>query len=102
MIDVKETCWPLHSILLKIYSLLSIPIFCIIFFLIVIISGAFFGCAPKQMTLDEAKQTTISMRGKSFVPPPRSIDDILNIFDKEKVKIYRLARCCSINQEANL
>ena len=86
MIDVKKTCCPLHSILLKIDSLLSIPIFCISFFLIVIISGAFFGCAPKQMTLDEAKQTTISMRGKSFVPPPRSIDDILNILDKEKVK----------------
>jgi len=86
MIDVKKTCCPLHSILLKIDSLLSIPIFCISFFLIVIISGAFFGCAPKQMTLDEAKQTTISMRGKSFVPPPRSIDDILNMLDKEKVK----------------
>ena len=38
------------------------------------------------MTLNEAKQTTISMRGKSFVPPPRSIDDILNMLDKEKVK----------------
>jgi CHAT domain-containing protein len=43
-------------------------------------------CAPKQMTLNEAKQTTISMRGKSFVPPPRSIDNILNMLDKEKVK----------------
>lgn len=47
-------------------------------------SGAFIGCAPKVMTLDEAKQTTVSMRGKSFVPPPRRADDILDILDKEK------------------
>ena len=86
MIDVKKTCCPSHSIPSRVDSLSSILIFCILFSLIVIISGAFFGCAPKQMTLNEAKQTTISMRGKSFVPPPRSIDDILNMLDKEKAK----------------
>ncbi|HCW07694.1 MAG TPA: hypothetical protein DGG95_10070, partial [Cytophagales bacterium] len=44
---------------------------------------AVLGCAHKQMSLNEAKQTAISMRGKSFVPPPRSIDGILNILDQE-------------------
>jgi CHAT domain-containing protein len=79
MIDIKKTCCPPQSIPSKVDCLPSILIFWILFFLIVSISGAFVGCAPKQMTLDEAKQTAISMRGKSFVPPPRSIDDILGV-----------------------
>ncbi len=37
------------------------------------------GCGPKKMTLDEAVRTTMSLRGKAFVPPPRSIDDILGV-----------------------
>ena len=49
-------------------------------------SGAILSCAPKQNTLNEAKQTTISMRGKSFIPPPRSIDDILNVIAKKSTK----------------
>jgi CHAT domain-containing protein/tetratricopeptide (TPR) repeat protein len=85
MIDVKKSCCPPHSIPSIVDRLPSILIFCILFSLIVIISAAFSGCAPKQMTLDEAKQTTISMRGKSFVPPPRSIDDILKVLDTKKV-----------------
>ena len=86
MIDVKKTCCPSHSIPPKVDSLSSILIFCILFSLIVIISGALFGCAPKQMTLDEAVQTTISMRGKSFVPPPRSIDNILDVIAIDSTK----------------
>ena len=86
MIDVKKTCCPSHSIPPKVDSLSSILIFCILFSLIVIISGALFGCAPKQMTLDEAKQTAISMRGKSFVPPPRSINDILGVIVRDSTK----------------
>jgi tetratricopeptide (TPR) repeat protein len=77
MIYIKKTCCPPQSIPSKVDCLTSILIFWILFFLIVSISGALFCCAPKQMTLDEAKQTAISMRGKSFVPPPRGIDDIL-------------------------
>ena len=86
MIDVKKTCCPPHSIPPKGDSLSSILIFCILFSLIAIISGALFGCAPKQMTLDEAVQTTISMRGKSFVPPPRSIDNILDVIAIDSTK----------------
>jgi CHAT domain-containing protein len=86
MIDVKKTCCPSHSIPPKVDSLSSILIFWILLSLIVIILEAILGCTPKQMTLNEAKQTTISMRGKSFVPPPRSIGDILNLLDREKAK----------------
>ena len=38
------------------------------------------------MTLDEAKQTAISMRGKSFVPPSRSINDILSVIERDSTK----------------
>jgi len=38
-------------------------------------------CATK-MSLDEAKKVTISMSGKSFMPPPRHVDDILAILDQ--------------------
>ena len=92
MIDVKKTCCPSHSIPSKVDSLSSILIFCILFSLIVIISGALFGCAPKQMTLDEAKQTAISMRGKSFVPPPRSINDILGVIARDSIKDERIEK----------
>ena len=36
----------------------------------------------KRMSLEEAKQVTISVSGKSFVPPPRRIDDITKILDQ--------------------
>jgi tetratricopeptide (TPR) repeat protein len=86
MIDAKRASCPPHSIPSRVDRLPSIQIFCIIFFLIVIISWVFLSCAPKQLTLNEAKQTTISMHGKLFVPPPRSIDDILNMLEKNKAK----------------
>lgn len=38
-------------------------------------------CATK-MSLNEAKEVTISMSGKSFTPPPRHVDDILAILDQ--------------------
>ena len=42
-------------------------------------------CVPtkdaKEMTLQEAKQVTISMSGKTFTPPPRTIKDILAILE---------------------
>ena len=34
-------------------------------------------CAGNKMTLQDAKQVTVSMRDESFVPPPRRVDDIL-------------------------
>jgi len=35
-----------------------------------------------RMSLEEAKQVTLSVSGKSFAPPPRRIDDITNILDQ--------------------
>ena len=40
-------------------------------------------CAEKKMSLREAKQVTVSMAGKSFVPPPRRVDNILNMLDQK-------------------
>jgi CHAT domain-containing protein len=54
--------------------------------LILIIPIALLSCGTKQMTLDEAMQATISMRGPSFVPPPRNVDDILDVIAKESSK----------------
>ena len=48
-----------------------LPVF--VFLLVVLIS-----CAGK-MSVEEAKQVTVSMSGEAFVPPPRRIDDILTI-----------------------
>ena len=54
------------------------------------------GCAGK-MSVEEAKEVTISMSGEAFVPPPRRIDDILMILDQpgqldpEITKKYRRA-----------
>ena len=36
----------------------------------------------KRMSLEEAKKVTLSVSGKSFVPPPRRIDDITKILDQ--------------------
>ena len=35
-----------------------------------------------NMSVEEAKQVTVSMSGEAFVPPPRRIDDILSILDQ--------------------
>ena len=58
-----------------------IPLPALVFFsvLLMIISA----CAPqKQMSLEEARQVTVSMAGKSFVPPPRRVDDVLVLLDQ--------------------
>ena len=51
----------------------------LVFFILV--SVLFSACA-KKMSLEEAKQVTVAMEGKSFVPPPRRIDDILAFLDQ--------------------
>jgi CHAT domain-containing protein len=51
----------------------------ILFVLILILCPA---CAEKKMTLKEAKQVTVSMSEKPFVPPPRRMDDILAMLDQ--------------------
>ncbi|MFC1811463.1 CHAT domain-containing protein [Thermodesulfobacteriota bacterium] len=50
--------------------------------LLVLILFLFPACVKKKMSLKEAKQVTVSMSEKSFVPPPRRIDDILAILDQ--------------------
>jgi len=50
--------------------------------LIVLILPLFSGCVEKKMALKEAKQVTVSMSEKSFVPPPRRIDDILAVLNQ--------------------
>ena len=41
-------------------------------------------CAEKKMTLEEAKQVTVSMSEEPFVPPPRHIDDILTLLHEQE------------------
>jgi CHAT domain-containing protein len=54
-----------------------------LFCLLVIVALTMFpSCAP-QMSLDKAKQVSLSMADvPTFVPPPRRIDDILNILNQ--------------------
>lgn len=52
-------------------------------------------CAGEKMSVEQAKQVTVSMSEEAFVPPPRRIDDILSIldqpgqFDKEITEKHR-------------
>ncbi|MCK4988671.1 MAG: hypothetical protein KAS40_24215, partial [Desulfobacterales bacterium] len=62
--------------------------------LIVLILILFSGCVS-TMSVDEAKQVTLSMSEESFVPPPRRIDDIVAVlnepgqFDREIAEITK-------------
>ena len=47
----------------------------------VLISVLFPACT-KKMSLEEAKQVTVTMEGRSFTPPPRRINDILAFLDQ--------------------
>jgi hypothetical protein len=64
-------------------------------FTFVVLLVVLFGCAG-QMSVEEAKQVTVTMSGEAFVPPPRRIDDILSIldqpgqFDPDITKTYRV------------
>ena len=57
--------------------------------LIVFVVIAFFvGCqtgGPPAMSLDEAKQVTAKFEGQSFVPPPRTIEDITEVLKQPEV-----------------
>ena len=50
--------------------------------LLLILIPALLPACTKRMSLEEAKQVTLSMSGKSFVPPPRRIDDILTVLEQ--------------------
>ena len=50
--------------------------------IMVAIIGLSLSCVPeRKMTLEEAKQVTVSTGAKTFTPPPRTIDDILSILE---------------------
>ncbi len=49
---------------------------------VVILSILLTSCVEKKMTLHQAKEVSVSMRQTSFVPPPRSIDDILDVLNQ--------------------
>ena len=40
---------------------------------------------PPTVSLEEAKQITAKFEGESFVPPPRTINDITAILDQQKL-----------------
>jgi tetratricopeptide (TPR) repeat protein len=42
-----------------------------------------FPACNRKMSLEEAKQVTVSMKEESFVPPPRRIDDIMAILESQ-------------------
>lgn len=48
--------------------------------LLILVFVIFSGCATK-MSLDEAKKATVSIQKKPFVPPPRTVNDILVLLD---------------------
>ncbi|TET87602.1 MAG: CHAT domain-containing protein [Desulfobacteraceae bacterium] len=50
----------------------------------IMILALFPSCAEKRMSVKEAKEVTVSMNGESFVPPPRHIEDIINLLDEQK------------------
>jgi len=73
--------------------LINSPSFDAVVFLSLILT-LLFACVS-TMSVDEAKQVTLSMSEESFVPPPRRIDDILAVlnepgqFDREIAEITK-------------
>jgi CHAT domain-containing protein len=71
-----------QSSIRKVLLLLSTnAVFCgtAIFFIFIM---AVVPACTTRMSLEEAKRVTLSVSGKSFVPPPRRIDDITKILDQ--------------------
>ncbi len=52
-----------------------------VFIYLLLIPFLFSACAGK-MSLEEARQVTVSMGDKSLTAPPRRIDDILSVLDQ--------------------
>jgi CHAT domain-containing protein len=69
---VKKYCWSLSM------KTVSKNIVCICF----ITSLLFPACTGKKMSVEDAKQVTVSMSDESFIPPPRRINDILSILSQ--------------------
>ncbi len=64
----------------------SAVFFCACVWVLIALAASLGGCAPQKMTVDEAVRIPISLRGKGFVPPPRSIEGILDAIARESLK----------------
>jgi len=53
---------------------------------------AFPACIQSRMSLEKAKNVTISMSGKAIVPPPRRIEDITQILDQDPLTQEEIER----------
>lgn len=62
----------LNSHVFSLYLAIFI-IFCLVFLA---------ACVPQKMSLKEAKQVTVDMRAEAFVPPPRRVNDILDMLNQ--------------------
>ena len=61
--------------------------------LVLVVSGLT-ACEPDEppaLSLEEAKKVTATFEGQSFVPPPKTIDDITAILDQEKPDAAKIA-----------
>ena len=85
----------------------------IILFFLSIAFILFPGCAERKMSLEDAKKISISMKEKTFVPPPRRVDDILSVLTETKnqeistsefrnIKFYHNMPMASTNPDSHL
>ena len=51
-------------------------------FILIFLICSLLACAEKKMSVKEAKKVTVAMSKEPFVPPPRRIDDILNLLEQ--------------------
>ena len=49
-------------------------------------------CSHQSLTIDEAKEVTMSVRSNSFVPPPRRSYDIVELLKRPNRKDSQAAR----------
>ncbi|MCG6918914.1 MAG: hypothetical protein LJE89_15385, partial [Deltaproteobacteria bacterium] len=61
----------------------------------IIISLLLTACS-KRMSLEEAKEVTLSISSKSFVAPPRRIDDVTKILDQNAPDQATVARLIAL------
>jgi len=50
----------------------------------VLVLALFESACQRAMSVDEAKQVTARFAGRAFVPPPRTINDIMTILEQGK------------------
>jgi len=53
------------------------------------------------MSKQEARQVTVSMSGESFVPPPRHIEDIINLLEEQEQVDTGIVERLNLNARAD-